>query len=450
MIKIYALAPYRSRRAVLTSLGAAALVAGPACTTGPSGAGGGETGSAPPAGALKAGTKVSFAFSTAADQASVMQRAVQAVPQKFPGVTAEFINTQGQGHNEKIQTSIAAGTPIDLFTLNPAELPASVATNQVRPIDDLIRRDKFDATDFFEKCYGQYKWKGKQYALPRGFGNQDVYYNTSLWDAAGIKRPPYDWNAKDWTSQEFLDSALKLSRLSAANQVWGWNQGTGLRQWAPWVWMFGGDILDKDGALSILDQPPAVEGLQFLQDLIHKHRVMPPPSARLNSMTAMGSGQLGMAMGIPAETGRYRALQGLAFDVAPMPRQVTRMTSGGGIAWHMAINTPNVNEAWEVQKWISSKEVQMWECEVGGTAPPRKSVIQSPCFADRTLPPKGVDVFLKAPDFVHTDPQAVGWIEAETIVQEGIMSLLEGAKTARQMVQDVVPQVNRILKANAR
>ncbi|HEU5315995.1 MAG TPA: sugar ABC transporter substrate-binding protein [Chloroflexota bacterium] len=414
--------------------------------------GAGTTDTAPPAGAIKPGTKLSFAFGTAADQAAVMTRAAQEASKKWPGLTVDFINTQGgtPGHNDKIQTSIAAGTPIDVFTLNPNELPSFVENKQVRAIDDLIRRDKYDPSDFFEKCYGQYKWKGKQYALPRGFGNQDVYYNTALWSAAGNKPLPYDWNAKDWTAQEFLDSALRLTRLSGAQQVWGWNQGTGLRQWAPWVWIFGGDVLDKNGETCILDQPPAVEGLQFLQDLMHRHRVMPPPSAKVNTMMAMGNGQLGMAMGIPAEIGRYRAIPGLAFDVAPVPRQAARLTSGGGIAWHTAVNTPFPNEAWELAKWISSKEVQTWECEVGGTAPPRKSVIKAPCFNDRSQQPKGLDVFLQAPDFVHVDPQHPKWNDGETLLIEAFAALWDGSKPVRQIVNDVVPQINRILKTAAK
>ena len=412
----------------------------------------GTTGTQAPASGIKSGVKVSFAFSTAADQQAVMTRAAAAVPQKWPGLTAEFINTQGQNHIDKITTSMAGGTPIDVFTLNPGEMVPFADKGQVRGIDDLIRRDKYDVTDFFEKCYGQYKWKGKNHALPRGFGNQDIYFSTSQWDAAGIKRPSYDWNAKDWTTQEFLDATLRLSRLpgsagSTGAGVWGWNQGRGLRQWAPWVWIFGGDILNKEGTTCILDQAPAVEGLQFLHDLMHKHKVM--PTTTVNTMTTMGNGQLGMAMGIPAEIGRFRAIQGLSFDVAPMPRQVTRMTSGGGIAWHMATNTPHVNEAWEIQKWVASPEVQTWECEVGGTAPPRKSVIKNPCFNDRTSQPKGLDVFLQAPEFVHTDPQAVGWQEAEEVVIAGLASLWDGSRTARQIMQDVVPQVNRILKERA-
>ncbi|HEX2516050.1 MAG TPA: sugar ABC transporter substrate-binding protein [Chloroflexota bacterium] len=440
----------RSRRSVLGAGVAVGAAAGAACVPGGAGGGGGQ---APPAG-VKSGVRVSFAYSAPPEVAGVMARAAQTLGEKVPGITAEYINTQGQNHNEKVTTAMAGGTPIDVFTLNPGDMVPFAHQGQVRAIDDLIRRDRYDATDFFEKCIGQYRWKGKGYALPRGFGNQDIYYNTAVWDGAGNKRPPYDWTSREWTTQEFLDAVLRVSRMSGSAGssgagVWGWNQGTGLRQWAPWVWVFGGDILDQQGAKCILDQGPAVEGLQFLQDLIHKHQVMPPPAARVNSMTAMGNGQLGMAMGIPSEVGRYRQIQGLAFDVAPMPKQATRLTSGGGIAWHMAAGTPHLNEAWELQKWVSSKDVQTWECEVGGTAPPRKSVIKSPCYNDRSGPPRGIDVFLQAPEFVHTDPQALGWAEAEEIVTAGLASLWDGSRTARQITQDAVPQINRLLQERA-
>jgi multiple sugar transport system substrate-binding protein len=225
-----------SRRTVLSAASIGAITA--ACAPG-------TPGTQAPAAGLKSGVKVSFAFSTAADQQAVMTRAAAAVPQKFSGLSAEFINTQGQNHIDKVTTSMAGGTPIDVFTLNPGEMVPFAHKGQVRAIDDLIRRDRYDVTDFFEKCFEQYRWKGKSHALPRGFGNQDIYYNTAVWDAAGNKRPPYDWNARDWTAQEFLDSLQRVSRLagsagSSGAGVWGWNQGTSLRQWAPWVWIFGG------------------------------------------------------------------------------------------------------------------------------------------------------------------------------------------------------------------
>lgn len=403
------------------------------------------------AGALAPGTRLSFASWGGPDVQDISKRFAQTFMEQHPGVSVEFISTASQNHNEKITAASAAGTPIDVFYLQPSDTPSFVERGLVRSLDDLVKRDRYDTSDFFEKCLGQYLWKGKLYALPRGFGNQDVYYNVSMLEAAGVAKPPYDWNAKTWTTDDFLDAAKRLVRLSSGDvAVWGWNQGRGLRQWAPWVWIFGGDILNKDGTQCILDQPPAVDGLQFVQDLIYKHRVMPAPDQKVNTQNAFGSSQLGMALGIPADLTSYRKLQGISWDVAPMPRKATRLTSGGGVAWHLAAATASLAGAWELLKLVASTEFQTSECQAAATAPPRKSVLRSPCFVDRSQPPKGIDVFLQAPDFVHPDPQAVAWPDIEVEINKGLASLWDGSKTARQVAQEIVPQANRLLATSSR
>jgi multiple sugar transport system substrate-binding protein len=439
--------PYSRRRALV---GGAVGVVAAAC--GPSGTGtSGASGPSAGGGAIKPGTHLSFASWGGPDVQDLSKRYADAFRTKHPGVTAEFISTDGPTHNEKITAAAAANTPIDVFYLNPGDTPTFAEQGLIRPIGDLVKRDRYDIADFYEKCIGQYNWRGHLYGLPRGFGNQDIYYNTAMWDGAGIKHPPYDWNSTSWTVDEFLAAGQRLARTGSESQpVWGWTQGTGLRQWGPWVWIFGGDILNKDGTTCILDQTPAVEGLQFLQDLIHKHRVMAPPSLKLNAVSVLGSGQLGMAMGIPANLSNYRKQQGLNFDVAPMPRKAARLTSGGGIAWHMGKATASVDGAWELLKVVAGPDFQKEECAAGSVAPPRKSILKSSCFVDRNLPPKGIDEKEQAPEFVHPDPQTLGWTEAEDTVNAALRPVWEGTQTARQVAQDVVPQVNRILKQYAK
>jgi multiple sugar transport system substrate-binding protein len=401
-------------------------------------------------GTPKAGTKLSFASWGDPTVVALSQAAAAAYTQRFPGVQVEFVSSQMATHGEKITAAMAAGTPIDVFYLEPNNTPAYARRGQLRALDDLVARDRYDLADFFERCLAQYVWKGKRYALPRGFGNQDIYFNTAQWDAAGLKRPAYDWKATGWTVEEFQDAATRLTRTTPDGQpVWGWSQGTGLRMWAPWVWVFGGDVLNADGTACILDQQPAVEGLQFLQDLIHKHRAMAVPAAGVNGMNAFASGALGAIMGIPAGLRTFRAMSGVQWDVAPMPRKQTRLTSGGGVAWHVAATTGDVAGAWELLKQIVGQPFQSEECQKGLVAPPRRSVLHSASFVDRSQPPAGIDVFLQAPDFVHPDPQAVAWPDVEEQLNRAFAGLWDGSRTARQVLQEAVPQVNRILKEQA-
>ena len=434
----------RTRRHLVTGVALLpAVAAAIACASGQDAS---RAGSA--AGAIKAGTKLSFASWGGPDIQDISRKHADQFQEKHTGVTVEFVSTAGQNHIDKLTAAATAGTPIDVFYLAPSDTPTLASRGLIAPIADYVKRDKYDIADFYPKCIEQYYWKDQLYALPRGFGNQDVYLNTSMWDAAGLKHPPYDWKSTSWTSADFLEATQRIARGPAdSRQVWGWTQGTGIRQWAPWVWIFGGDVLNKDNTQCILDQPPAVEGLQFLQDLIHKHHVMPPPAAKVNAINAMGSGQLGMAMGIPANLANYRKQAGLQFDVAPMPRKAMRLTSGGGVAWHTAASATDPASAWELHKMVAGKEFQLDECQADVTAPPRKSILTSPCFNDPSVPPKGIEVMVRAPEFVHTDPRTLGWTDAEAEMQKALASLWDNSKTARQVVQEIVPQVNRILKA---
>ena len=337
----------RSRRSVLGAGVAVGAAAGAACAPGGAGGGGGQ---APPAG-LTSGVRVSFAYPAPPDQAAVMTRAAQAMAEQVPGLTAEYVNTLGQNHTAKITAAMAGGTPIDVFTLSPGEMVPFADKGQVRAIDDLIRRDRYDVTDFFEKCFGQYRWRGRAYALPLDFGNQAIYYSTALSGTPpATSAPPTTGRARGWTAEEFLDGGAwpgsrwaggvdgRAPRGSGAAPGGGVGLVPGHRP-AP-LGALGLELRGRrpgprQGARCILDQAPAVEGLQFLQDLIHKHQVSAaPPSTRVDSVAAMGNGRLGMALGIPALVVRLRQVRGLAFDVAPPPRRATRLTSGGGLGWH--------------------------------------------------------------------------------------------------------------------
>ena len=53
----------------------------------------------------------------------------------------------------------------------------------------------------------------------------------------------------------------------------------GLPRVPSFVWQAGGDILNADGTATALDKPESAAGIQFLQDLIWKHKVMADPAA---------------------------------------------------------------------------------------------------------------------------------------------------------------------------
>ena len=116
-------------------------------------------------------------------------------------------------------------------------------------------------------CFDQYRWQGRGYALPLELRQPGRLLQHG---AVGRRRPhppPLRLDGAGLDGGGVPRRARRLARLPAGPVgpgrstggaprrqrggpeagVWGWSQGTGLREWAPWVWIFGGDVLDQGG-----------------------------------------------------------------------------------------------------------------------------------------------------------------------------------------------------------
>ncbi|HLH73029.1 MAG TPA: extracellular solute-binding protein, partial [Chloroflexota bacterium] len=105
-------------------------------------------------------------------------------------VQVNFIADGGQMNNQLL-VQTAGGTPPDVFTFFQENIPidAAVDKNLLLQIDDLIKRDSYDLSDFLPQAVELNRWEGKLYALPRDYGNQQVYYNVDMFKKKGVPLP---------------------------------------------------------------------------------------------------------------------------------------------------------------------------------------------------------------------------------------------------------------------
>ena len=64
--------------------------------------------------------------------------------------------------------------------------------------------------------------------------------------------------------------------------------------WSELVWQNGGDIVNADKSATLLGTPEAAGGIQFLQDLIWKEKVMPDPALFVETGDAFEQGKAAM------------------------------------------------------------------------------------------------------------------------------------------------------------
>ena len=151
-----------------------------------------------------------------------------------------------------------------------------------------------------------------------------------------------------------MAGARKLVRAEGDRVVRsGADLGANDWHWLPLLWGNGGEFA-KDGKI-IQNSPEGVETLQFLADLVTRHRVMgrPAPAGGFNG------GNAGISIFGSWNIKAKRQQPGLEFATAPHPRPQRRPGAPPGAdGGHMAFSHKEKNDAtWRFLSYLSRPEV---------------------------------------------------------------------------------------------
>jgi len=370
-----------------------------------------------------------------------------------PGVQIDY-QPASQDYNTKIQTLFAAGTPPDVYRYLQEITPIiTVAEKNLHlQLNDYVAKDSYDLTDFRPDSLGLYTWEDKLYALPRDYGNQNVYYNVDLFEAAGVPLPPSDWEDTSWTFDTFVETAKALTKTEGERTTqWGFLVNRAQRPWASWIYSNGGALVHKNESgvatdVALTDEL-SLEALQFVQDLATLHKVAPLPDmeSELGGFDLFASGIVAMMVNNPSQVSRYRTIEAFKWDVATIPlgKAERRGTGGGGTGWAAAAATKVPDLAWKFVAYISTPEAELQEVAVGATTPARVSVVTSEEFLNPDLPPSNAKAFAQAQEYVVRDPVHVLWPEiTQRIYTPKMDELFSGAKDAATVAQEIAAEAN--------
>lgn len=211
-----------------------------------------------------------------------------------------------------------------------------------------------------------------------------MVYNKNMFDKAGLKYPPVNWDDETWTHDVMLEYAQKMSKN------WGKPDGEyGLMYslWAPmtsYPWLWGGDAWLPEHYTNFIapktnfNSPEVIDSHQFRQDLIYKHKVHPDPAAQ------EGMQQLGPAF----KTGRIAMyldggwlywttsdIKDFKIGYAAIPKAKTNKNINFNDFWIMGRWSTNKDAAWRVMRVLTSVEAAKQYAVHSGTPPtPREAL----------------------------------------------------------------------------
>ena len=156
-----------------------------------------------------------------------------------------------------------------------------------------------------------------------------IYYNVDWFKSAGVALPPTTWTDENWTWDDFLDAAKKLTK---GTNKWGcmvyldtgYEQTFSINNGSPT------GIFSADGKKFTLADPKGIEAVEWVTDLTTKYHVQPPWSVLqgVNVDTTFFSQQkVAMMFDTFQVTPYFRDnVKDFNWDIAPPPGKVNQDT----------------------------------------------------------------------------------------------------------------------------
>ena len=120
--------------------------------------------------------------------------------------------------NTKLDMTLMSDDSIDVFlNMNDVLLMKRIENGYMYPLDELFESAGFSLEDDYDENIAQKEINGHYYSLPAKRITSTILYNQKMFDDAGIPYP-----SDDWTYDEFIDTARKLTKGEGNDKVYGW------------------------------------------------------------------------------------------------------------------------------------------------------------------------------------------------------------------------------------
>lgn len=277
----------------------------------------------------------------------------------------------------KLVTQAAAGQAPDVINIATEGVELGLANELFSPLDGFLEKDpqaKALREDIDPKLLAGFGKDGSTYLMPNTFNTMVIYYNTKMFEAAGIERP-----SDDWTWDDFLEISKKLTTGSGADKVYGFAMPYYSFGITPWLYSNGTSMMSEDLKTAQLTDPKVQETVEWVRDLATKHGVSPQPKGA-DPYQLFPAGKAAMTGAGHFVTGGFAKAGFSDYDILPWPQGTTKSTVFGAGAFAISKTSKNQELSWEFIKMLTDQQTQKKWADAGSAVPSTKTAASSPEF----------------------------------------------------------------------
>ncbi|MFN8621458.1 MAG: extracellular solute-binding protein [Chloroflexota bacterium] len=377
------------------------------------------------------------------------------------GIKVNYVQQPVAAQDQKIPLQLSAkDSSLDVFFTGSENIGSYVGISGVAPLDDFINDPKLTAADWnfadiapaVESACQQ---GGVTYCIASHTGGGLLYYNTKMFEEAGLTQPPQ-------SPAELLDYAKKLTTADHAGfcvraditqalydafQLWQW--------FYPYDNPVTGNYFRQDWSVLLAEEPYASNFGQFWRDIltssapegISTYKVTDCLQAFQQGRVAMWHDDSGTIPEV-LDPEKSAVADSVAFWSMPCqevnPDHCALVQPFG--TW---INNASQNKeaAWQFVQFVTSKDVQSRAAQAGALlTPSRLSVLQDPATI-AALPktfPEALTYILQHPNVTLLPfiPEGVAIIPP---IQQGLQELITTDKPVADIMADMGKGIQAIM-----
>jgi ABC-type sugar transport system permease subunit/ABC-type glycerol-3-phosphate transport system substrate-binding protein len=303
--------------------------------------------------------------------------------QMNPSIDVITLSMGAGGMNpQKLMTAIVGGVPPDVVQQDRFTIGDWASRDAFLPLDGFLARDNASSNtlavkreNFVPAAWAETIFRGHVYAVPDGIDDRVLYYNRSLFRAAGLdpNQSPRTWDeliydAKALTKRNTDGSYDRIGFIPLYSQGWLYL----------WSWQEDGDVMSPDGRTCTIDNPQTAQALTAIVSWYDQLGGIDAVSSFANGFGSEEqdpflNGTLAMRVdndGLLTSIARYNP--NLDFGVCPVPVPTDRfhhrgrfkndstwVTWSGGFSLAIPQGAKHTKEAWQFIQWMSSPDAAL-------------------------------------------------------------------------------------------
>jgi multiple sugar transport system substrate-binding protein len=345
-------------------------------------------------------------------------------------------------YQTRFRTLLAGGSPPDVMRLNDDFLREMSDKQQLLDVNPLLART--DTSALYPELLDFTDLPAGRGGLAIGSSPRVIYYNKTVFDAAGI-HPPRTWSPDGWTWDDFLAAAREVTTPDRYGAIV--NPDTGYENTFS-VNNGGAGIFSEDGRSFTLADPAGFEAIQWVADLTLVHEVQPswaqmlPDNANLNYFASGRAAMLFANMGTTSFLNEN--VTDFEWDIAPIPARAQQRQEGSNVVFVIPRESRNPDQAWRLLSFLAGQQVGELFASTGSYVP-----INSVGAQQVTAGAKGgQNVALFAEAVNHTAPvnSTTATSQAVELYRPQLDGVYTGETTAEAALTGVRARVEEVLR----